>query len=217
MSDWRHTAKTISTTVLVTSAAWLIGGAILFERMRQTADGASPGAVRANPTAVAETSSTAQMSLTSATLSAVNVPPLVIPVSGVRRDQLVDTFTQSRQGGARVHNAIDIIAPRGTPIVAAAGGMVEKLFVSALGGNTVYVRSPERTLSYYYAHLDAYAPGLAAGQVVRQGQPLGTVGSTGDASPDAPHLHFEIQQTGPNTGWWQHSVSLNPYPLLRRS
>ena len=145
------------------------------------------------------------------------MPPLVIPVSGVRRDQLVDTFTQSRQGGARVHNAIDIVAPRGTPIIAATGGTVEKLFVSALGGNTAYVRSPERTLIYYYAHLDAYAPGLAAGQVVRQGQLLGTVGSTGDASPDAPHLHFEIQQTGPNTGWWQHSVSLNPYPLLRRS
>ena len=128
----------------------------------------------------------------------------------------MDTFTQSRDGGARVHHAIDIMAPRGTLVIAAAGGQVQKLFVSVLGGNTLYVRSPERTLVYYYAHLDSYAPGLAAGQTVRQGQPLGTVGSTGDASPDAPHLHFEIQQTAPESGWWQHTVALNPYPLLSR-
>lgn len=212
MSDWRHTAKIISTTVLVTSAAWLIGGAVLFERLRQSGDFAGgPGAARA----LAETRPGSQ-SLASAVMMPVSVPQLVIPVAGVQRRQLVDTFTQSREDGARAHNAIDIPALLGTPVIAAAAGQVEKLFVSVKGGNTVYVRSPERTLIYYYAHLDTYAPGLAEGQAVRQGQALGTVGSTGDASPDAPHLHFEIQQTGPGGRWWQHTVSLNPYPLLRR-
>lgn len=213
MSNWRHTAKIISTTVVVTSAAWLIGGAILFERMRQTGDfkGASGEAQK-----VSEARTGTQTTLASAVVAPVSVPRLMIPVAGVQRGQLVDTFTQSREGGARAHNAIDILAPRGTAVIAAAAGQVEKLFVSEQGGNTVYVRSPERTLIYYYAHLDAYAPGLAERQTVRQGQPLGTVGSTGDASPDAPHLHFEIQQTWPAGGWWQHAVSLNPYPLLKR-
>ena len=144
------------------------------------------------------------------------VPRLVIPVRGERRDRLIDTFTQAREGGMRAHNAIDIIAPRGTPVIAAAAGQVEKLFVSARGGNTVYVRSPDRTLIYYYAHLDAYAPGLAGKKLVRQGEPLGTVGFSGDASPEAPHLHFEIQQTTPDAGWWKGKVQLNPYPLLMR-
>ena len=144
------------------------------------------------------------------------VPRLVIPVRGGRHDRLIDTFTQTREGGMRAHNAIDIMAPLGTPVIAAAAGQVEKLFVSARGGNTVYVRSPDRTLIYYYAHLDAYAPGLAEKQLVRQGEPLGTVGFSGDASPEAPHLHFEIQQTTPDAGWWKGKVQLNPYPLLMR-
>lgn len=217
MSNWRHTAKIISTTVLVTSAAWLIGGAILFERMRQ-ASGMVSQATEATDHAVRLDAQErpAQATLVSASAAPVSVPRLIIPVVGVTRDQLVDTFTQSREGGLRVHNAIDIMAPTGTPILAAAAGQVEKLFVSLRGGNTVYVRSPERSLIYYYAHLDAYAPGLAEGQTVRQGQPLGTVGASGDASPDAPHLHFEIQQTTPESGWWHKAVSLNPYPLLRR-
>ena len=213
MSDWRHTAKIISTTVLVTSAVWLIGGAVLFERMRLMGDFDGTSEVAREDT-VDRTGT--QTTLASAVVAPVSVPRLLIPVAGVQRGQLVDTFTQSREGGARVHNAIDIPALRGTPVIAAAAGQVEKLFVSARGGNTVYVRSPERTLIYYYAHLDAYAPGLVERQSVRQGQPLGTVGSTGDANPAAPHLHFEIQQVGSAGGWWQNTVSLNPYPLLRR-
>lgn len=221
MSDWRRTLKIVSTTALVTSAAWLIGGAILFERMRHVGGPASSPTVPVASSSliapqVGKEGPSPQTTLASVVAAPVNVPPLIIPVAGVRREQLVDTFTQSRSGGARVHHAIDIMAPRGTPVTAAAAGQVEKLFVSRLGGNTVYVRSPERTLLYYYAHLDVYAPGLAAGQMVRQGQPLGTVGSTGDASADAPHLHFEIQQTARDSGWWQKIAALNPYPLLRR-
>jgi murein DD-endopeptidase MepM/ murein hydrolase activator NlpD len=138
---------------------------------------------------------------------------LAIPVAGVRPAQLTDTYSEARAGG-RVHDAIDIMAPRGTPVVAAAEGTVEKLYFSHGGGGiTAYVRSPDRAWTYYYAHLDGYAPGLAEGQQVRRGDPIGFVGSTGDASPEAPHLHFAINRMGPADRWWQGSP-VNPYPLL---
>jgi murein DD-endopeptidase MepM/ murein hydrolase activator NlpD len=139
---------------------------------------------------------------------------LLIPVAGVRPEALVDTFTQAREGGARVHDAIDILAPRGTPVVAAAPGKVEKLFLSKQGGMTVYQRSPDGTLIYYYAHLDGYAPRLGEGQVLRAGDPLGFVGATGNANPSAPHLHFAVMQTVPLAKWWEPATALNPYPLL---
>ena len=213
-NQWRRTAKIVSTTVLVTSAAWLIGGTILFNRLGQSeqTQAWSGSASLENE----GSSSVSRSTLAAAVMQPVSVPRLTIPVSGGRPNQLVDTFTQAREGGVLTHNAIDIMAPLGTPVVAAAAGEVEKLFVSARGGNTVYVRSPDRALIYYYAHLDAYAPGLMDQQAVRQGQPLGTVGYSGDASPDAPHLHFEIQQPPPNAGWWKGKVQLNPYPLLMR-
>ncbi|HYJ52455.1 MAG TPA: M23 family metallopeptidase [Allosphingosinicella sp.] len=139
---------------------------------------------------------------------------LAIPVAGVRAAQLSDTYTQARAGGARVHDAIDIMAARGTPVIAAAEGTVEKLFFSQGGGGiTVYVRSPDRRWSYYYAHLDAYAPGLAEGQRLRRGDPIGTVGSTGNANPAGPHLHFAVNLMGPADRWWQ-GTPINPYPLL---
>jgi murein DD-endopeptidase MepM/ murein hydrolase activator NlpD len=139
---------------------------------------------------------------------------LAIPVAGMKASQLSDTFTQARAGGARVHDAIDIMAPRGTRVVAAAPGKVEKLFDSkGGGGTTVYVRSADGQWIYYYAHLDRYAPGLAEGQVVQRGTPLGTVGSTGNANPAGPHLHFAIHRMGPGEKWYQGSA-INPYPLL---
>lgn len=138
---------------------------------------------------------------------------LVIPVSGIRPEQLADTWGQSRANGARAHHAIDIMAPHGTLVVAAAPGRVEKLFESNDGGHTVYVRSTDGATIYYYAHLDAYYPGLAEGQAVRAGDVIGTVGSSGNADPSAPHLHFEIKRMGPGEGWWQ-GKEVNPYPLL---
>ncbi|WP_205480749.1 M23 family metallopeptidase [Sphingomonas arenae] len=139
---------------------------------------------------------------------------LAVPVDGVRPTELVDTYTQSRAGGARVHNAIDIMAPRGRPVVAAAPGTVEKLYYSNGGGGiTVYVRSPDQRWQYYYAHLDAYAPGLKEGQQVTRGTPLGTVGISGNANPSGPHLHFAINRMEP--GWrWHQGEPINPYPLL---
>ncbi|MFL6857907.1 MAG: M23 family metallopeptidase [Allosphingosinicella sp.] len=138
---------------------------------------------------------------------------LAIPVAGIKAEQLGDTFTQARSGG-RVHDAIDIMAPRGTPVVAAMPGTVEKLFFSNGGGGiTAYVRSPDGLYTYYYAHLEAYAPGLREGQAVRQGDPIGRVGSTGNANPEGPHLHFAIHRMAPGEKWYQ-GTAINPYPLL---
>ena len=139
---------------------------------------------------------------------------LAIPVAGVKANQLTDTFTQARAGGARTHDAIDIIAAEGTPVIAAADGTVEKLFFSQGGGGiTAYVRSPDHRWTYYYAHLSAYAPGLAEGQHVRRGQVIARVGHTGDASASGPHLHFAINRMQPGERWWQ-GAPINPYPLL---
>ncbi|HEY8591262.1 MAG TPA: M23 family metallopeptidase [Sphingomicrobium sp.] len=138
---------------------------------------------------------------------------LAIPVAGIKAGQLTDTFTQARAGGARRHDAIDIMAAEGTPVIAAADGTVEKLFNSAQGGITAYVRSPDRRWTYYYAHLQSYAPGLKEGGQVRRGQPLGRVGHTGNANPAGPHLHFAINQMQPSERWW-NGTPVNPYPLL---
>ena len=139
---------------------------------------------------------------------------LAIPVVGVKPNQLTDTFTQARAGGARRHDAIDVMAPEGTPVIAAAPGTVEKLFFSqGGGGNTIYVRSPDQRWTYYYAHLSAYAPGLAEGQQVQRGQVIARVGHTGDANAAGPHLHFAINQMAPGERWWQ-GTPINPYPLL---
>jgi murein DD-endopeptidase MepM/ murein hydrolase activator NlpD len=139
---------------------------------------------------------------------------LVIPVADVQASQLSDTWGQGRGDGTREHHAIDIVAPRGTPVVAAADGTVEKLFESKDGGHTVYIRRTDPAWIDYYAHLDTYAPDLREGVTVRQGQPLGTVGSTGDADPAAPHLHYEIKHMGAGEKWWQ-GTDVNPYPILR--
>lgn len=150
------------------------------------------------------------------TATSVEVGPsgLAVPVAGLSPKDLVDTFTQARAGGARRHDAIDIMAPTGTPIVAAAPGTVEKLYFSEGGGGTsIYVRSPDQRWIYYYAHLDAYAPGLEEGQQVALGDTLGTVGTSGNAAPDAPHLHFAIHRMDPDEGWWE-GRPVNPYPLL---
>jgi len=139
--------------------------------------------------------------------------PLTIPVAGVPPTALVDSFDDVRGGGGRVHGAIDIPAPRGTAVIAAGDGRVEKLFESRLGGHTLYERSVDGSISYYYAHLDGYAPGIVEGLVLRRGQQIAFVGSTGDADPSAPHLHFEVHRMAPGERWWQ-GTAVNPYPLL---
>ena len=141
------------------------------------------------------------------------VGSLLIPVEGVPPTGLSDTFAQSRAGGARPHDAIDIMADRGRAVVAAADGRIERLFSSVDGGLTIYQRSSDRRRIYYYAHLDAYARGLAEGQEVRRGQKIATVGSSGNADPTAPHLHFAVHQIKPGDPWYG-GQAINPYPLL---
>ena len=140
-------------------------------------------------------------------------PPskLVIPVKGVTARELVDSFDEMR-GGHR-HEAIDILAPRGTPVLAVAKGPLAKLFDSKAGGLTVYQFDESETWCFYYAHLDHYADGLIQGAVLHGGQVIGYVGTTGDAPPDTPHLHFAVFKLGPEKHWWQ-GTAIDPYPLL---
>ena len=138
---------------------------------------------------------------------------LLIPVQGVGAASLVDTYEQSRGQGRR-HDAIDIIAPRGTPVLAVADGVVMKLFQSERGGITLYELAPDRRTIYYYAHLDRYAAGIAEGKPLRRGQVLGYVGDTGDADPGNYHLHFEVSTTADPKKYWG-GVPQNPYPLLQ--
>ncbi len=138
---------------------------------------------------------------------------LVVPVQGINAGQLHDTFNDRRDG--RKHDALDIMAPRGTPVIAAVEGNVVKLFHSKLGGTTVYQFDDSRTYCYYYAHLERYAPGLAEGTLLRQGEVLGYVGSTGNAQASAPHLHFEVHKLGPEKEWWK-GEALDPLTLLEQ-
>ena len=130
-----------------------------------------------------------------------------LPLERLHPLRLTDTFNQDR--GGRPHEAIDILAPRGTPVVAVDDGRVVKLFTSKPGGLTVYQFDPTETFAYYYAHLDRYAPGLQEGQMLKKGDHVGDVGSTGNASPEAPHLHFAIFELGPEKRWWQ-GTPINP-------
>jgi len=139
---------------------------------------------------------------------------LLIPVVGVRRDQLRDTFSEARSEG-RVHDAIDIPAPLGTPVVAAADGTIIKLFHSDRGGTTIYQLSADSRFIFYYAHLDRYAEGLAEGHFVRQGETIAYVGDTGNAGVGNYHLHFSIALVADPKKYWQ-GVNIDPYPLLTK-
>jgi murein DD-endopeptidase MepM/ murein hydrolase activator NlpD len=140
------------------------------------------------------------------------VPVLTAPpIVGLTRADLHDTFDQLR--GVAHHEAIDIMEPRGTPVHAVVDGTIAKLFLSKPGGNTIYLFDQAGQFCYYYAHLDRYAPNLSEGMHVSRGQVIAFVGSTGNASPEAPHLHFTIFQLGPEKRWWK-GTPLNPYPIL---
>jgi peptidoglycan LD-endopeptidase LytH len=196
-----------------------------------TVDGtfAPPGAVSGSDTgsaalarrADASRKAAASGAATSGAATSGGMPPAIeelrrrnlsLPVNGVRADQLVATFDEAR--GDRPHEAIDIMSPRGTPVVATEDGRIAKLFWSKAGGHTIYQFDPSDRYVYYYAHLDRYADGLAEGQTVQRGQTIGYVGSTGNAKADAPHLHFAIFLLTPARRWWD-GTALDPYPVLR--
>lgn len=148
----------------------------------------------------------------------VDVPPrqlpsgLIIPVAGIEPDDLIDTFEEARSQ-RRTHDAIDIIAPHRTPVLAAADGTIVRLFESEHGGTTIYQLAPDDRTVYYYAHLDGYAEGVRDGVFVQQGAVIGYVGDTGNAVPGNYHLHFAIWRTDDPKNFWD-GESINPYPLL---
>ncbi len=161
--------------------------------------------------ALAHVAHSASLDSEGSDLRSLNAYRLLVPVKGVARSKLRDSFSEPR-GGHR-HEALDIVAPRGTPVVAVGDGRVAKLFKSAAGGLTIYQVDPEGRFAYYYAHLDGYAPDLREGRSLKRGELLGYVGTSGNAPPQTPHLHFAIFRLGADRRWWA-GTPINPYAYL---
>jgi len=138
---------------------------------------------------------------------------LRIPVAGVSAGDLVRSYHDPRSGG-REHEALDILAPRNTAVVAVEDGTIAKLFVSKAGGNTVYQFDEAREICYYYAHLERYADGVKEGDAVKRGQTIGYVGTSGNAPKDTPHLHFAIFRLTADKHWWE-GTPIDPFDLLK--
>src|SRR5688572_16996366 len=138
---------------------------------------------------------------------------LTLPVQGIKRDELRDTFNEMR-GATRRHEALDVLAPRNTPVLAVEDGRIARLFLSDAGGITIYQFDPSETYCYYYAHLERYADGLKEGALIKRGQVIGYVGTTGNAPRDTPHLHFAIFKMTDEKKWWQ-GTAIDPYSVLR--
>jgi len=149
-----------------------------------------------------------------ATMRPAPVLQLAMPIAGADPKTLTNSFAEARGGGSRKHEAVDIAAPRGTSVLAVAEGNVAKLFNSKQGGMTVYQFDNTQQYAFYYAHLDRYVPNLKEGMLLRKGDTLGFVGTTGDAPKDTPHLHFAVFKLGPEKQWWK-GEALNPVPMLR--
>ena len=175
-----------------------------------------PSTVESVPSVVQSAPSVAQSvkSVVQPTTQITQIQPLIIPVAGVQPDQLIDTFTASRSEG-RTHDAIDIMAPAETPVLAAADGQIVKLWQSERGGTTIYQLSADQKLIFYYAHLARYADGLTEGKQVRQGEVIAYVGDTGNAGSGNYHLHFSIAITSDPKRYWE-GTNINPYPLLHK-
>ncbi len=212
----------ISLVALVAFLAWLNrrrGGAPLLTWSRSETIKPLPLAStelspRAASTPAPPTFETPSSAAGSSPTPLISPSDLIIPVAGVRPDQLTDTFSAAR-GEGRVHDAIDIPAPQGTPVLATANGKIIKLFQSERGGTTIYQLSSDEKFIYYYAHLDSYAAGLSEGHAVRQGETIAYVGDTGNAGAGNYHLHFSIAITA-NPKRWSDGVNINPYPLLKK-
>jgi len=179
-----------------------------------TSGGAAARGFVATALAVAACCTWAAPADSAAALGVLRSRGLQIPVEAVTAPQLVDSYEQARSNGARSHEALDILAERGTPVRAVEDGKVAKLFLSVPGGITIYQFDPGNQFAYYYAHLDRYADGLKEGAAIRKGQVIGYVGSSGNASAAAPHLHFAIFRLGAERQWWR-GTPLNPFLVWR--
>jgi len=205
-------------TFRILVAGWILGGAliVLLTLLQPRAEALPAGGAEAAAAPTEVATSTVHVPPAPAELRPLRPGEIIIPVAGIVASDLRDNYLQARGGGTRLHGAIDIMAPRGTPVLAAVDGTVRKLFTSKGGGLTVYQFDQAETRIYYYAHLDSYANGLHEGQVVEQGTVIGYVGVTGNAAPDAPHLHFAIEILPPTKEWWK-GTPVNPYPILTNS
>lgn len=174
----------------------------------KAAESAPPSSPPAAPPAA--TVPTAEMT---AAVAVLRDRKLDLPVQGASRGELRESFNDQRDG-SRAHEAIDMLAPRNTPILAVEDGKIVKLFNSKAGGITIYQFDPSSRFVYYYAHLEKYANGLAEGNSVQRGQVLGYVGTSGNAPKDTPHLHFAIFQLTEKKEWWK-GTPLDPYLILK--
>jgi peptidoglycan LD-endopeptidase LytH len=208
-----------SWTVAVTAMGFLAGAIVMafvdrgFPHAVSTAEVPRPQSVdiaipvRVNPAA------TSSPVIEAEPLADLRGRHLELPVQGVSREALRDSFDETR-GSARSHEAIDIMAPRHTPVVAVEGGTIARLFESKAGGITVYQFDPSIRYAYYYAHLERYADGLQEGDVVQRGHVLGYVGTSGNAPKGAPHLHFAVFRLTDKKQWWNGSP-IDPYDVLK--
>jgi murein DD-endopeptidase MepM/ murein hydrolase activator NlpD len=171
-----------------------------------------PGLAADTLTAPAVTGDSNAVRPTAAELSEL-AATLIVPVAGVLPKDLLDTFDEPR--GTRRHNALDIPAPRGTPVLSATDGRLLRLFTSEAGGLMIYASDPTDRFVLMYAHLDRYADGLRDSMPLRRGDTIGYVGTTGNAPPNVPHLHFGIARTANVARWWT-GVPVDPRPLLQR-
>jgi len=198
------------------------GGEVVTPLPTRDSAGRLPSNEKAPPTPAALSSDTLIAAPVSNDSNAVRPTPvelaelagtLIVPVVGVEPKDLLDTFDEPR--GSRHHNALDIPAPRGTPVLSATAGTLQRLFTSTAGGLMVYASDPSDRFVLMYAHLDRYASGLANGMPLQRGDTLGFVGTTGNAPPDVPHLHFAIARTTNVARWWT-GMPVDPRPLLLR-
>jgi murein DD-endopeptidase MepM/ murein hydrolase activator NlpD len=165
--------------------------------------------------AAAQSTHTFASSITADPADELRARHLLIPVDGITAAQLRDTYNSARSGG-RVHDAIDIHAPRGTPVLATADGTIRKLHSGERGGLSLYQMDDDGRTRYYYAHLDQYAEGIVEGRRVRRGEVIGYVGDTGNAQPGDYHLHFSIAILHSPSRWWE-GTNVNPYDVFARS
>jgi len=213
-------APTWSAVAVGTSAGFLAGAITVAVLMQLPGSGRGARATNAvvRPSSVAASEVTPPPPPRGATkvglepVTDLHARRLEMPVKGVERTALVDTFEDARTGGH--HEAIDILAPRNTPVLAVENGTIVKLFQSKAGGTTIYQFDPSSTYAYYYAHLERYADNLREGMAVRRGDVIGYVGTSGNAPKNTPHLHFAILKLGEDKKWWE-GVAIDPFDVLK--
>ncbi len=179
------------------------------EAPRREAAAAKPAAVLPDATATAARPELAPEMAEA--FRALDRRELMVPVAGIAITRIPDTFHEARDGG-RMHQAVDILAPRGTPVLAADDGRILRMRSNSLGGITIYAVDPDERFVYYYAHLDHYRAGLAEGTKVAKGDVIGYVGTTGNAPKDTPHLHFQVMRADHAATRWWDGTPLDPRP-----